>query len=301
MQLRRPTDAKTCAWPADPAPNSSALLALYERAYNEPIAVFEAATVAQLERLVGCDGAVWGRGSVGPRGVGVRFEAAEVFGRPRAIVTDYAGVGREDPAARAFFEQPERVQAIEVGDFYQGAHRGRIREYLNAYAVRHLMLGGGRAGPAARMVAGGPMSWITLYRSDLGKPFAEGDATLFAALLPHCVQAHDMCTALGLARAVPTVPPVQTSAPAQAQTGIQPRVNRPAGAHDRNEVRTALSAREREVLALVARGFSYTDAAVFMGVSIDTVRSHVRNLYGKLGVHSKTEAVFEARLSGWLD
>jgi len=37
-----------------------------------------------------------------------------------------------------------------------------------------------------------------------------------------------------------------------------------------------------------------------MGLSVDTVRTHVRNLYGKLGVHNKTEAVFEARLLGWL-
>lgn len=288
MQLERTKDAQAPAWPADPTMSSSELLALYERAYTEPLAAFEAATVAQLERLVGCDGAVWGRGSVGPRGVGVRFESAEVFGRDRQIVTDYAAVGEEDPAARAFFERPERLLSIDVGDFYRGAQRSRMREYLGAYSVNHLMLGGGRAGGAKRTAAGGAMSWITLYRSEAGKPFADVDAALFAALLPHCAQAHDICTALDLARATVTALPA-------------PAANRPAGAHDLGGTRAALSVREREVLALVARGFNYTDAAVFMGVSIDTVRSHVRNLYGKLGAHNKTEAVFEARLLGWLD
>ena len=36
------------------------------------------------------------------------------------------------------------------------------------------------------------------------------------------------------------------------------------------------------------------------GSSMSTVQSHVRNIYGKLGVHNKTEAVFEARQLGLL-
>ncbi len=62
-----------------------------------------------------------------------------------------------------------------------------------------------------------------------------------------------------------------------------------------------LSAREREVLHLVAKGLTYEDTARHLGLSITTVRSHVRNLYGKLAVHNKTEAVYEARQCGWLD
>lgn len=62
----------------------------------------------------------------------------------------------------------------------------------------------------------------------------------------------------------------------------------------------APSARESEVLHLVARGMTYEDIARHLAVSITTVRSHVRGLYGKLGVHNKTEAVFEAQQCGWL-
>lgn len=281
------------ARPAEPASNSSGLLALYERACTASLEVFQAATVAQLGRLVGCDGAVWGRGGIGTGGAGVRFESAEVFGRAPAIVTDYGGLGEEDPVARAFFERPEQLQSIQVNRFYRGTQRRRMREYLNEYEVSHLMLGGGRAGPVGRdAAAGGAMSWITLYRSDVGKPFVRGDAALFAALLPHCVQAHDICAALGLARAARNAPPASP---------LQPSMNRPARPNDRGGVCAALSAREHEMLTLVARGFTYSEAAIFMGVAIDTVRSHVRNLYDKLGAHSKTEAVFEARLLGWLD
>lgn len=62
----------------------------------------------------------------------------------------------------------------------------------------------------------------------------------------------------------------------------------------------ALSPRESEVLGLLARGFTYGEAAHRMGVQLSTVQSHVRNIYGKLDVHNKSEAVFEARQLGLL-
>jgi DNA-binding CsgD family transcriptional regulator len=37
-----------------------------------------------------------------------------------------------------------------------------------------------------------------------------------------------------------------------------------------------------------------------MGLSVSTIQTHVRNIYGKLDVHNKTEAVFEARQLGLL-
>jgi len=61
-----------------------------------------------------------------------------------------------------------------------------------------------------------------------------------------------------------------------------------------------LSRREREVLDLIARGFTYGEIAQQFGLSVTTVQTHVRNIYGKLGVHNKTEAVYEARLAGLL-
>lgn len=61
-----------------------------------------------------------------------------------------------------------------------------------------------------------------------------------------------------------------------------------------------LTPRELELLDLVARGFNYTDAAGVLGLSLSTVRTHARNVYAKLEVHNKTEAVFEARQLGLL-
>lgn len=61
-----------------------------------------------------------------------------------------------------------------------------------------------------------------------------------------------------------------------------------------------LSPREFEVLDLVSRGFTYAETAARIGVSVSTVQTHVRNIYGKLDVHNKSEAVYEARNLGLL-
>ncbi|MGJ7519840.1 response regulator [Variovorax sp. LT1P1] len=84
------------------------------------------------------------------------------------------------------------------------------------------------------------------------------------------------------------------SAGAQAETAVAlpavPRVDAPA----------LLSAREQEVLTLIARGFSYAEIARLTSLSVHTVQTHIKNLYGKLAVHSKNEAVFEATRLGLL-
>lgn len=56
-----------------------------------------------------------------------------------------------------------------------------------------------------------------------------------------------------------------------------------------------LTAREKEVLRLMAEGTSSRDIAGRLGISYTTVRTHIRSLGSKLGVHSKLEAVVKAR------
>ena len=63
----------------------------------------------------------------------------------------------------------------------------------------------------------------------------------------------------------------------------------------------ALSKRELEVLQLVSRGCTYQETGDHLGIHITTVQAHVRNIYSKLDVHNKAEALFEARHLGLLD
>lgn len=64
--------------------------------------------------------------------------------------------------------------------------------------------------------------------------------------------------------------------------------------------RPLLSPREQEVLQLIARGFSYAEIARLQSVSVHTVQTHIKNLYRKLAVRSRGEAVFEATQLGLL-
>lgn len=56
-----------------------------------------------------------------------------------------------------------------------------------------------------------------------------------------------------------------------------------------SEVET-LTPREKEVLALLAKGYGYKKIAADLGISINTMRIHLRSVYDKLHVHSRTEA-----------
>lgn len=55
-----------------------------------------------------------------------------------------------------------------------------------------------------------------------------------------------------------------------------------------------LSDREKEILSCLVKGMSYKLIADACFISIDTVRGHIRNIYEKLHVHSKSEAVVKA-------
>lgn len=63
---------------------------------------------------------------------------------------------------------------------------------------------------------------------------------------------------------------------------------------------SGLSERELEVLRLLAEGHSYKTCADQLAVSIDTIRFHVRRIYERLHVHSRSEAVIKALRGGWI-
>lgn len=62
-----------------------------------------------------------------------------------------------------------------------------------------------------------------------------------------------------------------------------------------------LSARELEILRLFSRGLSYRETAQALGISEYTVGDHVKAIYRAMAVHSRAEALFEARQLGLLD
>jgi len=61
-----------------------------------------------------------------------------------------------------------------------------------------------------------------------------------------------------------------------------------------------LSDRELEVLHLIAEGLTNPEIASRLFLSLHTVKTHARNIYGKLSVHNRTQAVTRARALGML-
>jgi len=62
-----------------------------------------------------------------------------------------------------------------------------------------------------------------------------------------------------------------------------------------------LTGREREVVRLVVEGASNDEIGTRLGISSRTVESHLRRLFGRLGVASRTELAARALREGWLE
>ena len=60
--------------------------------------------------------------------------------------------------------------------------------------------------------------------------------------------------------------------------------------------KASLSSREQEVLETLAKGYSYKEIAAQLFISIETVRTHIRNIYEKLHVRNRAEALRKAGL-----
>ncbi|MHA7817197.1 MAG: LuxR C-terminal-related transcriptional regulator [Pseudohaliea sp.] len=82
---------------------------------------------------------------------------------------------------------------------------------------------------------------------------------------------------------------------------LQRQLLDPESGHRGARGRSALSRREQEVLAALARGEPDKVIARNLGLSAHGVRYHLKKLYGRLGVQNRTQAVSRARERGWLD
>ncbi len=78
------------------------------------------------------------------------------------------------------------------------------------------------------------------------------------------------------------------------------RLKSPENKPGREKPATDLSEREMQVLKLAARGLSNRDIANELVISLRTVQGHLGSIFNKLGVGSRTEAIFQAAKRGWL-
>lgn len=80
----------------------------------------------------------------------------------------------------------------------------------------------------------------------------------------------------------------------------EPAIAVPAGTRAKGRPSLWFTPREACILEMIARGDSYAKIASSLSVRLGTVQSHVKSIYGKLSVHSRGAAVFEAQQLGLL-
>lgn len=86
----------------------------------------------------------------------------------------------------------------------------------------------------------------------------------------------------------------------QGEVPVSPAIARRLLLQFRNDVPSAarLSSREIDVLRLIGRGLKSSEAAAVLGISQQTVTTHVKAIYRKLEIGSRAEAALEARRRG---
>jgi len=77
-------------------------------------------------------------------------------------------------------------------------------------------------------------------------------------------------------------------------------VNQSPNPDKESAVESPLSPQEQRLLQHIANGLSYAEAAEAMNLTLSTIQTYSRNLFRKLDVHSKTQALVKARDAGFL-
>jgi DNA-binding NarL/FixJ family response regulator len=72
-----------------------------------------------------------------------------------------------------------------------------------------------------------------------------------------------------------------------------------AGAPAQADLPAELTGREREILELIAQGLGNVAIAARLRISPNTLRNHISNIFGKLGVETRAEAIVKAREAGF--
>jgi LuxR family maltose regulon positive regulatory protein len=160
-------------------------------------------------------------------------------------------------------------------------------EALLLRAQMYAALGDGRASQAdyARALElAEPEGFVGVF-VDQGPPVAEVLASLVSQGQLEAVQTHY------IRRILAAFPSLQ---PPGVMRGEQLAPDRPAGIEPVVLIEP-LTDRELDVLRLMAEGLKYKEIAASLVISLNTVRSHVKAIYGKLNVNNRTQAVEMAR------
>jgi LuxR family transcriptional regulator, maltose regulon positive regulatory protein len=185
--------------------------------------------------------------------------------------------------ARALIARDKSTKAISLLEEIADASRnsGRIRTSVECLLLQALA---SNAGGDIKRANGFLREAILLARSsDLLRVFVDEGPVMGRLLIEADVDGESSDYIKRLLTAVPEVDDVSDENSPGDEHAVEP-----------------LSDREEEILGLIAEGCSNQEAAERLFISLHTVKSHTRNIYAKLDVNSRTQAVCVARIFGFI-
>ena len=226
---------------------------------------------------------------------------------PPTYLTEYARL----TLARLLVADGDAGGAVELADrvvdeAHAASRQGSVIEARLVRALAHDAAGDPEAALtdlAAALVAGGPAGYCRLFLDEgpaLMRLLARLSATAAPDVRAYAVQLLDAAAAAE--RATDEPPPVGSTAGSAAGSTTGPMVRTPAvpaarSATDRagrSVVTEELSGRELEVLRLLSTDLSGPEIARTLFVSVNTLRTHTKHIFGKLGVNTRRAAVSRA-------
>ena len=193
----------------------------------------------------------------------------------RAIIAEY----RHDPTIHALDSAMSLLDRL-ASAAEDGRRNWSLIEILVITALAHEATGDlSRALEALSraMTLAAPEGYARIF-ADEGEPMAR----LLAKAAREKIHP-DYAASLRIMMDAGTIKAAKTPAPSDAQPLVEP-----------------LSRRELEILNLIAQGFSNNDIAERLFLALTTIKGHNQNIFGKLGVKRRTEAVARARELGIL-
>ena len=200
-----------------------------------------------------------------------------------AIVNDYELVVRGLAAMLEPYSDRIRLVDLEVGGTPNA--RADVALFDTFGGRRHALT------RAAQMLEEGRVDQVVLYTWEANAPFlADAERIGIAAVIPKTTGAAELVEALE--RVVEGDSPTLRLPPARSQ-------GRSGGVRSIGRAEAdVLSAREREVLALLAVGLTNRAIGEELYLSTDTVKTYVRRVYAKLGVRNRAQAATRAAALG---
>jgi DNA-binding NarL/FixJ family response regulator len=210
----------------------------------------------------------------------------------RVVLADDHAVVRK--GIREFLEESGDIQVVaEAGDGAQAI--ALVAEHRPDVAVLDIQMPGVTGVEATRRIKaehpGVRVLILTAY-DDEPYIFAILQAGASGYVLKTADSAHLVRAVRAVSRGESALDPAVTQKVVQQLTS-----GRPLGAQTNVE---ALTEREIAVLRLAAKGLTNKAIGQALSISDRTVQGHLANIYGKLNVSSRTEAVTEALKQGWI-